>query len=82
VEHYEVSEEVAAQFDETFVARKGEARPHVDLWKANTAQLRQAGVQRVEFSGYCTVGRPDLFFSHRGSGGKTGRMIGMIGIAG
>ncbi|MBL7996615.1 peptidoglycan editing factor PgeF, partial [bacterium] len=80
VNHYEVSEAVASRFDREFVVRDGYSKPHLDLWKANEAQLKKAGVGNVFISGYCTVERRDLFFSHRGSGGRSGRMLGVIGI--
>jgi copper oxidase (laccase) domain-containing protein len=80
VKNYEVSEEVATQFDPEFVERNGYAKPHLDLWKANEAQLKKAGVENISISDQCTFERQDLFFSHRGSGGKSGRMLGVIGI--
>lgn len=79
-EHYEVSEEVAQKFDPEFVVRNGTRKPHLDLWKANADQLRQAGIRNISVSNYCTFTHRDLFFSHRASGGKTGRMLGMIGF--
>lgn len=80
VNRYEVGEEVAGQFDPAFVVRDGVNKPHLDLWKANQAQLKKAGVVNTFVSGYCTFDRQDLFFSHRGSGGRSGRMLGVIGI--
>lgn len=80
VKHYEVSEDVAGQFDPAFIERKGHSKPHLNLWKANDAQLKKAGVQNISVSDHCTFERQDLFFSHRGSGGKSGRMLGVIGI--
>jgi hypothetical protein len=78
-DHYEVSEDVAQKFAPEFIMRSGRSKPHLDLWKANVAQLQQAGVKSVSVSNYCTASRSDLFFSHRGSGGRTGRMLGIIG---
>lgn len=80
VKHYEVSEDVAGRFDPDFVERNGQPKPHLDLWKANESQLRNAGIENIFVSGYCTFERQDLFFSHRGSGGRSGRMLGVIGI--
>lgn len=48
-------------------------RPHFNLALANHINLYEAGVKNVELPGYCTASRPDLFFSHRGEKGKTGR---------
>ncbi|NUM81868.1 peptidoglycan editing factor PgeF [bacterium] len=80
VKHYEVSEDVAEKFDRQFIHRNGFPKPHLDLWQANAFQLRAAGVENITISGLCTIEHGDLFFSHRGSGGKSGRMIGVIGI--
>ncbi len=77
---YEVGEDVAAQFPETVLMRNGFVKPHLDLWKATELQLREAGVLNVVQSGLCTVERQDLFFSHRGGGGVSGRMLGVIGL--
>ena len=79
-DHYEVSEEVAGQFDERVLIRGRGPRPYLDLWKANGLQLEAAGVGNIEYSNLCTFARSDLFFSHRKSGGKTGRMLGVIGL--
>ncbi len=55
---------------------------HVDLWAMNVAQARGAGLRddRVAVAGVCTVCRRDLFFSHRGDHGKTGRFAAAIGV--
>lgn len=46
-----------------------------DLWHANAENLIGSGVheKNIEISGLCTSCRSDLFFSHRKSGGRTGR---------
>lgn len=77
---YEVSEDVSQQFPGEVVIRNGTAKPHLDLWKANELQLREAGVHTVVQCGLCTLERQDLFFSHRGGGGVSGRMLGVIGF--
>jgi purine-nucleoside/S-methyl-5'-thioadenosine phosphorylase / adenosine deaminase len=55
---------------------------HLDLVKANTRQLLDAGLQKknIHASELCTVCRNDLLFSHRAEFGKTGRMMGAVGI--
>lgn len=47
----------------------------IDLPGANRAALLRCGVlpHNVEMSGYCTACRLDIFFSHRGEQGNTGR---------
>jgi YfiH family protein len=81
--HFEVGEEVAAQFDAEFVHRDpGKPKPHVDLKAAITAQLLEHYVPEssIEISGHCTYAETDRFFSHRAEEGLTGRMIGFIGL--
>ena len=40
--------------------------------------LADAGVDRVENSDLCTSCHPELFFSHRRDGGRTGRQAGLV----
>ena len=77
LEHFEVGDEVAEQFE--FKERRG-ARWHVDLKATNAAQLRALGVSQIEISDYCTVANNDLFFPHRKEQGITGRMLAVIGF--
>lgn len=79
---FEVGEEVAAEFPDAVVRRPaGAPRPFVDLPAAILADLMKAGLApgHVESSGRCTMEEPNVFFSHRASGGRTGRMMGLIG---
>lgn len=76
----EVGEDVAGRFEEPWVIRNGLTKPHLDLWKANYDQLYRAGVRDIHTVRLCTKHMPELFFSHRGSGGQCGRMIGVVGI--
>lgn len=83
---FEVGPEVAAQFEATFpdtgmVQRQRDSdRAYVDLWRANVAQLREIGLAQIELSELCTVCRQALFYSHRGSGGRTGRFAAYISV--
>ena len=54
----------------------------LDLVEANRRQLLAAGLpaKNIESSPLCTNCRPDLLFSHRAEQGKTGRMMGAVGI--
>ncbi len=54
----------------------------LDLAEANRRQLLDAGVPAKNISdlGLCTSCRQDLFFSHRAEKGRTGRMMGVVGI--
>ncbi|MGB6686217.1 MAG: peptidoglycan editing factor PgeF, partial [Terracidiphilus sp.] len=55
---------------------------HLNLAEANRRQLLAAGLKprSIRFAGGCTSCRPDLFFSHRASGGRAGRMMSVIGV--
>ncbi len=55
---------------------------HLDLPKANRAQLLAAGlrVQNIFSSGLCTACHTDFFFSHRKEAGLTGRLMSVIGV--
>ncbi len=85
---FEIGAEVAAAFH----ARWGESthpwlhpgrgsRQHLDLAAANLFQAVQAGVPAAQVldTGLCTRCRRDLFFSYRGDGGATGRIITLAG---
>jgi len=57
-------------------------RIFLDLVEANRRQLLAAGVlkKNIEASEFCTNCRPDLLFSYRAEKGKTGRMMGVVGV--
>jgi polyphenol oxidase len=57
-------------------------RIFLDLVEANRQQLLSAGVRKknIETSPLCTNCHPDLLFSFRAEKGKTGRMMGVVGI--
>ncbi|MFO0836410.1 MAG: peptidoglycan editing factor PgeF [Phycisphaerales bacterium] len=62
--------------------RRKDGKAQVDLRAAIGAQLRDVGLDRarIEHVGGCTAQDASLYFSHRRDQGKTGRMIGMIGV--
>jgi polyphenol oxidase len=70
---YEVGDEVAARFP----ARARHGR-RLDLKGVAAQRLRDAGVVEVHDVGRCTMCEPGVFFSHRASGGVTGRQGGLI----
>ena len=81
--HFEVGPEVAAQFSDAFVYQtSGQEKPHVDLKAALRDQLEQSGVlaQAIEVAPQCTFAEPEAFFSYRAQAGRTGRMMGFIGM--
>ena len=55
---------------------------YVDLWAMIRQQLVVAGLDagRVEAAQVCTVCHRDVFFSHRGDSGRTGRFAAAIGL--
>ena len=55
---------------------------HLDLAEANRRQLLSAGLNAENITALpmCTACNPKLLFSHRAERGKTGRMMGAIGI--
>ena len=82
---YEVGPEVVAairdtQRDPDDLLRPSDRAGHayLDLWEANARQLRDAGVGTVEVAGLCTACHTDIFFSHRGEQGRTGRFGAVI----
>jgi YfiH family protein len=80
---YETGEDVAEQLADTIedknalthLVQRSETtqKPHPDLKAINGMQLYEAGVGEVDITSWCTACRPDLFYSHRQSGGQTGR---------
>ena len=85
-DHYPVGEEVVVQFE---AAHGDSARRHLqsvngaihlDLWSANEAQLRVAGVKSIEVSEICTACNLQDWYSHRGENGATGRFGAHLGI--
>jgi YfiH family protein len=69
---YEVGEEVATPFRARFGADVLHGR-NLDLYGATEKALLAAGCARVERVEMCTSCHPDLFFSHRRDGVRTGR---------
>ena len=86
---YEVGEDFLAEvtrlrgavFSARHVARR-DGRLFADLQGMNREILSSAGVagERIDVSESCTACRPDLFHSHRATGGKRGTMGAVIGI--
>ena len=92
---YEVSEDVGEAFLGAFPAlremtknaspieRVSEEKFHIDLWELNRwiALENSIPAENISVSGYCTMERPDLFFSHRYSQGKRGVQGAFIGLS-
>jgi YfiH family protein len=85
-DHYPVGDDVVAQFEKAygesarrhFLSINGDT--HLDLWSANMAQLRAAGVNSIEVSEICTACNLQDWYSHRGENGATGRFGAHLAI--
>ena len=72
---YEVGDEVLTEFADLDGVADGRM---LDLSAVARALLERAGVEATETSGLCTKCNPDLFYSHRRDGGRTGRQAGLV----
>jgi polyphenol oxidase len=72
---YEVGNEVLAAFADVKDASTGRM---LDLGAVVRAQLTDAGVSQIEASDLCTSCEPELFYSHRRDGERTGRQAGLV----
>ena len=72
---YEVGDEVLTEFADLDGVADGRM---LDLPAVARALLERAGVEATETSGLCTKCNPDLFYSHRRDGGRTGRQAGLV----
>lgn len=86
---YEVGQEVVEAFRRRFPQGKEFFRnappgpaARLDLGAVARDQLRSAGVlcSNIAIAEFCTSCRADLFFSHRRDGGRTGRMMAVLGM--
>jgi YfiH family protein len=81
---YEVGADVFEAFDdrEVFEPAAGSGKWRLNLGLANRRQLVQAGIPETQIasSTLCTQCRPDLFFSYRREGKRTGRLLSVIGL--
>lgn len=75
---YEVGGEVALRFPENVRTEKSGGKYMLDLKKANELMLREMGIESIDNSAPCTMCGNDMFFSHRGQGGKSGTLGAFI----
>jgi YfiH family protein len=84
---YEVGEDLCSVVREAFPEKgesllvvKEDGRQYFSLSQANKLVLLNAGIRENNIfdSELCTICRQDLFFSYRGSGGRTGRMAALF----
>jgi hypothetical protein len=75
---YEVGSEV---MEGCGVAVTGMGPWHIDLREQLVDQARELGLAQVTTSSWCSAHDGSLFFSHRASRGRDGRMVAYIGMA-
>ena len=80
---YEVSEDVAEEFNREFsshsgeiLENKGNGKYQLDLWRANEMILLEAGIkpEHLSVTDLCTCCNDKILFSHRASQGKRGNL--------
>ena len=78
--HFEVGEEVADLFPDSYVDRTSYTKPHVDLKGFVMHQLKAEGVasEHIECDEGCTYGDAERHYSYRREGDQAGRMVAMI----
>jgi YfiH family protein len=85
---YQVDDRVRDRFAaehraaERWFAPDGPGRWRLDLWRANVDQLIEAGVPQpaVHVAALCTADHPEVCFSYRREGERTGRMVAAIRV--
>ena len=75
-ECYEVGPEVITQVTGALAHQPGK----LDLRAALAERAVRAGVREITVSSWCSSHDQELFFSHRRSGGKDGRMLAYLGV--
>ena len=78
---YEVGPEVAERFDVAFRERGPGDRWRLYLARALRSDLERAGVpdERIAECGHDTFTEPELLFSYRREGARSGRMLSLVG---
>lgn len=80
---YEVSEDVAEEFNREFsshsgeiLENKGNGKYQLDLWRVNEMILLEAGIkpEHLSVTDLCTCCNDKILFSHRASQGKRGNL--------
>jgi len=79
LQQFEVGEEVASQFNPTFINRNIGKKPHLDLKSYLKHQLLEKGVhqQKIEIDPRCTI-EDSRFYSFRRERQQAGRMLAFI----
>ena len=87
---YEVSEDVAEVFRETFdeiihgelFYRKENGKYQLNLWKANENVFLEAGIlkEHIAVTNVCTHCNPEILFSHRTTGNARGNLSALLAL--
>lgn len=79
---YEVSADVARQFQNCYLRPHGNDKYLLDLQAANRGLMVDAGipVESISMPNLCTACNPDLLFSHRATGGRRGSLAAFLMI--
>lgn len=88
---YEVSEDVAIEFKnsfskeqvDAFLEEKPNQKYQLDLWLANKYILLEAGIpeENITISDICTCCNSTLLYSHRATGGKRGNLAAFLSLS-
>lgn len=86
---YEVSEDVATEFEAAFKGRekdilinKGNGKYQLDLWKCNYIIFKECGVyeENIHMPDICTCHNMEMMFSHRAIQGRRGNLAAFLSI--
>lgn len=86
---YEVSEDVADEFEAAFKGRekdilinKGNGKYQLDLWECNYIIFKECGVyeENIHMPDICTCHNMEMMFSHRATQGRRGNLAAFLSI--
>ena len=86
---YEVSEDVATEFEAAFKGRKkdilinkGNCKYQLDLWECNYIIFKECGVyeENIHMPDICTCHNMEMMFSHRATQGRRGNLAAFLSI--
>lgn len=86
---YEVSEDVATEFEAAFKGRKkdilinkGNGKYQLDLWECNYIIFKECGVyeENIHMPDICTCHNMEMMFSHRATQGRRGNLAAFLSI--
>ncbi len=77
---FEIGDDIVDMFPNEYVKNKSDKKYLVDLWKLNSKNLENSGIQpeNIFVSGVCTVCNCDTYYSYRVQKERTGRQGAVI----